>query len=89
MGDLGPTLAAVATVGLALTTIAVALRFYVRLVLLRRFAVDDYLILICQLLFIAYVYCTFELVKYGAGKHLVDVVSKPDDLANLLLVRIV
>ncbi|KAL3427053.1 hypothetical protein PVAG01_00562 [Phlyctema vagabunda] len=68
----GPQIEAVAILFLALSIIFVALRCYVRAVMMKGFGLDDWLSLAALALFV--LYCIFVLkgVQYGTGRHLVD-----------------
>lgn len=71
--NLDLSLTAIVAVFLALTSLAVLLRCYVRLAIQKRFAADDYLILFSQTNFCAFMYCVLQQVEYGLGKHRVEV----------------
>ncbi|KAK7989527.1 hypothetical protein PG990_006393 [Apiospora arundinis] len=58
---------------LALATVTVALRCYVRLFMLKVFSWEDYLAVLTMMLFGGYGACVFLAIEYGAGKHLQDV----------------
>lgn len=89
MVNQGPALAIVAAVALSITTPPVLLRCYVRLVLQRRFAAGDYLILFSQASFCAFMYCVLHAVKYGIGRHVLDIlVEDPNDLPKALKARL-
>jgi hypothetical protein len=86
--DLGPTLTIVVAVAIGVTTLAVLLRCYVRLILQHRFTADDSLIVFSQVNFCAFSYCVLHEVKYGVGKHLVEILTKtPTDLPKAMKVR--
>ncbi len=89
MGSRGPTLRAVAILGLVLTNITVLLRFYTRLFILRKTTFDDYLVLFSQLNFIAFMVCILKEVQHGIGEHLVDILQRnPNDLVIAMKVSL-
>ncbi|KAK8124700.1 uncharacterized protein PG998_000459 [Apiospora kogelbergensis] len=71
--DRSVELFAVTVFCLALATVTVALRCYVRLFMLKIFSWEDYLAVITTILFGGYGACVFLSIYYGAGKHLEDV----------------
>ncbi|KAH7018203.1 uncharacterized protein B0I36DRAFT_276695 [Microdochium trichocladiopsis] len=58
---------------LVLSTIATALRIYCRGWVIKAFALDDWLAIVAQILFI--VFCAFEItgVHYGTGQHIANI----------------
>ncbi|KAL2210664.1 hypothetical protein CC79DRAFT_1366047 [Sarocladium strictum] len=66
-------IAAVAYTLVILSSIATALRVYCRSWLIKSFALDDWLAVAAQILFI--VFCAYEItgVKYGTGRHIPDI----------------
>jgi len=72
----GPTLSAAAIISLVITTVAVVLRFYTRIVILRKTALDDYIILFCQITFLGFVIGILGQVSHGFGDHLSDIIER-------------
>ncbi|KAJ5295815.1 hypothetical protein PENANT_c001G05068 [Penicillium antarcticum] len=65
----GPKILAVLWTLTGLTALIVSARIYIRMVLLRNFGIDDYLILISMLLGLAYCSVTTAGVSVGYGQH--------------------
>ena len=65
----------VAVAFFVLSWIAVGLRIIVRAGMLKNFGMDDWTMLVTQLLFIAYLSCQLGGVVYGTGEHLSDLVE--------------
>lgn len=86
MSDRGLAVSITAITSIIVTTIALALRFYVRCFLLHRLQADDALILFCWIVFVAYLYCVLQQVKLGLGQHLEVVLMHPENIEKLLLV---
>ncbi|KAF3057244.1 integral membrane protein [Daldinia childiae] len=68
-GNLGPSLLAIAWVFTGISTLVVALRFYVRISILRRFRLDDCMIVITLLCVIGSSVLLTIAVSWGFGKH--------------------
>ncbi|KAK4183492.1 hypothetical protein QBC35DRAFT_97819 [Podospora australis] len=73
ISDRGPAVLIVDAVGLGLALITAILRGYVRIVLLKAFGGDDWLMMAAMATFAAY--CAFSIsgVAYGTGQHVYDV----------------
>ena len=67
-----PEVLAVAIIFLVLSWITVGLRVWVRAGMLRSFGLDDWTMVVTQLLFTAYLVCQIGGVAYGTGRHLQD-----------------
>ncbi len=81
-GDLGPVIAWVAYVAVVITTITILLRFYVRLFMQHRFALDDYLMAWAQSNFIFLCAAILKQVHYGMGKHTTTIfMTNPENIA--------
>ncbi|KAH8671503.1 hypothetical protein BX600DRAFT_537877 [Xylariales sp. PMI_506] len=65
----GPQLLAVCSALLAITVISIGLRLYSRLVIIKAFGVDDWLMSVATLSFILYVSSAITGVHYGTGQH--------------------
>ncbi|KAI1097191.1 hypothetical protein F4804DRAFT_328354 [Jackrogersella minutella] len=74
-GDLRPVVLAIAWVFAGISTSIVALRFYVRLVILRKFKLDDYIILITLLFGLGNSVCLTISSYWGLGKHIQTIES--------------
>ncbi|KAI2467185.1 hypothetical protein F4781DRAFT_402863 [Annulohypoxylon bovei var. microspora] len=76
-GDLGPVVIAFAWILATISTSIVAIRFYVRLTIIRKLSLDDYIIIITTLLNITNsVFLTIS-SHWGLGKHIQALISKP------------
>lgn len=88
MGTIGPVLHNTAIAALVITNVAVLLRFYTRIFIQHKFAADDWLVLVCQLVFIGYMVCILEDTSHGFGDHLVEVLKvDPHNLMVIMKVR--
>ncbi len=85
-GDLSRTLTVFTSVAIVVTTIAVLLRLYVRIFLIRRFAIDDYLMIACQACFLSAMYCMLKEIKLGLGKHFLQVIIHPGHVSEMIKV---
>ncbi|QUC18860.1 uncharacterized protein UV8b_03101 [Ustilaginoidea virens] len=64
--------------------VAIGLRLYTRLVFVKSYNVDDWLILVAQLLFTSACVSALESVRYGVGKHNDAIPSLDDRVAALM-----
>ncbi|KAI1477116.1 hypothetical protein K445DRAFT_363824 [Daldinia sp. EC12] len=78
-GDLGPPTLVVAWSFSVISTLVVALRFYVRLGIQRKFKIDDYMIIITLLCVMGMSAFLTVAVSWGAGKHIEAFESNPSD----------
>ncbi|KAK9423059.1 putative Integral membrane protein [Seiridium unicorne] len=83
--DRGPEIFDVTLSLLVISTIAVALRCYVRIAILKSFRIEDYLALATLASFAFFCACVFLSVEHGAGKHLLAVPFS--NLSDALLAR--
>ncbi len=67
-----PLLIFFCSTALGVSTIAIALRCYVRIRIQKVFSADDYLLVLGHVFYAAYLGCALEAVKYGVGKHVWD-----------------
>ncbi|KAI0480352.1 hypothetical protein GGR56DRAFT_268245 [Xylariaceae sp. FL0804] len=75
--DRGPELAVITAACLGFASLAVFLRCYVRLFVLKAFRTEDWLAVATLLCFASYATFVMLSIQYGAGKH-TDAVSLPD-----------
>ncbi|OAA45464.1 integral membrane family protein [Metarhizium rileyi] len=80
----GGSLVVACTVLLVTSWIAVGLRSYTRVFLMKSYQADDWLMLIAQLLFTATCAFIFEGVRRGLGKHNAAVPNEDDQVAALM-----
>ncbi|KAJ5633695.1 hypothetical protein N7528_001537 [Penicillium herquei] len=64
----------------ALSTVVVLVRLYARGILIRELGYDDYIIVAAQLLAWADMAFSIQTVRYGAGQHLMDLISNPAEM---------
>ncbi len=86
--DRSPLILIITAITVPVTVTLLSLRFYVRLgIQKKRFALDDYVILISFAGFVGTTITTIFEAKWGTGKHLVDVLMHdPHDLPRTLKV---
>ncbi|KAI2783664.1 hypothetical protein F4815DRAFT_502682 [Daldinia loculata] len=81
-GNLGPSLLAVEWLFTVISTLVVALRLYVRLRVLRKFNIDDCMIIITLLCAIGNAIFITIAVSWGFGKHMSSLASNPIAVMN-------
>ncbi|PHH67987.1 hypothetical protein CDD82_932 [Ophiocordyceps australis] len=82
--DLGGSLVATCISLLVLSWIAVSLRTYTRIVVIKGFQIDDWLMLIAQIIFTVACAFTLEGVRRGLGRHNEAVPEASDRVAALM-----
>ena len=87
--DVSPVIVIATSVILGLTSLAVLLRFYVRIAIQKKLTADDYVVLFAQVNFVAYSFFSIQSTKYGMGKHVIDVFMNDfSDLEKAIKVRL-
>ncbi|KAF2997257.1 hypothetical protein E8E14_001573 [Neopestalotiopsis sp. 37M] len=76
-----PTINGVVGAMMALSTICVMLRIYVRGVMIKTFGLDDAVMVLAFLAAVGSTVCLVEETKYGAGRHFIDI--RLDEFAKL------
>ncbi|KAL2005112.1 hypothetical protein VTN00DRAFT_2962 [Thermoascus crustaceus] len=76
MEDRSQQVLAVAILFFILSWLTVLLRIYVRAGMLKSFGLDDWLMVITQLIFTAYLVCQLGGVAHGTGRHLWDLTQE-------------
>ncbi|KAF3762688.1 hypothetical protein M406DRAFT_26345, partial [Cryphonectria parasitica EP155] len=77
-----PQILAVAYTFLTISTIATALRIYCRGWVIKAFALDDWLAIVAQILFILFISYEVGGVHYGNGRHFADI--EPGDIPKAM-----
>ncbi len=75
---------AIFSVTVGLTSLVVLLRCYMRIVIQKSFAADNYLILVSQVCFCGYSAIMMRAVKHGLGQHQVNILRQ--DPHNLVVI---
>lgn len=79
----------VTAVFLGTSLVAVGLRCFVRLSIVRAFGHDDALMVMAMLFNVAFAVCTFLNASSGAGKTVTYLVDRPEDIRRGYLVSVV
>ncbi|KAH7185152.1 uncharacterized protein B0J16DRAFT_414536 [Fusarium flagelliforme] len=79
MESQGPTVNSVAIVFAVISFIAVVLRLWARISIVRSVGADDYLICVGALLSWSFIGCTIASVNHGLGSHYEDVIKRGTD----------
>ncbi|KAG5997598.1 hypothetical protein E4U43_002605 [Claviceps pusilla] len=80
----GESLVATCIALLVVSWIAVCLRSYTRIVLMKSYEVDDILMLIAQIIFTVTCFIQFEGVKSGVGRHNAAITNEDDRVAAIM-----
>ncbi|KAI1844954.1 hypothetical protein JX266_008970 [Neoarthrinium moseri] len=83
--DRSPLMFNITVTLLAVSSVTVALRCYVRLYVIKSFRWEDWMALVTMTFFACYCTCVFLSIKHGAGKHLSDI--PPEDIPEALKAR--
>ena len=72
--DMGPAVVTITVAAVIMASLAFFLRCYVRIRIQKDFTLDDYLLLLSYAFFLSLSAMTLCKVRYGLGKHLLDVI---------------
>ncbi|KAL2272071.1 hypothetical protein VTJ83DRAFT_1442 [Remersonia thermophila] len=83
----GPLILGVTGSLTALAGLFVIGRIYSRLLSIRKLAIDDYIVIVCILLSVAYVILASRAIAYGGGRHLITL--PPEDVPKAIYYTVV
>ncbi|UKZ49109.1 hypothetical protein TrVGV298_003349 [Trichoderma virens] len=79
----GPQLQGVAYALLAIAFVSLLLRCYCRILIVKNFGGDDWMMVLAMISFILFVSCALVGVHYGTGRHFTDL--KPEDASTAMM----